>query len=324
MTTFGYSLMCEQRGPKDLVSEAVRAEEAGFDFAVISDHYHPWLEEQGHSPYAWTVLGAVAARTERMNLMTMVTCPIVRYHPALVAQKAATVQLLSDGRFALGLGAGENLNEHVVGLGWPPDSERHEMLAEAIEIIRELWKGGWVTHVGEYFNVHDARLFSLPAKLPPIYLAAGGPEAASLAAAGGDGLIATEPRPDISKAYREAGGEGSTWAQIAVCWGSEEAKALETARQYFRFAVPGWKVQSELPNPVNFAAATKTVRPEDVAELIPHGPDPEKYVESFQKFADAGYENIAFVQAGPDQEGFIGFWERELAPALKRAVPTSA
>ena len=320
MTTFGYSLMCEQRGPKDLVREAVRAEQAGFDFAVISDHYHPWLEEQGQSPYAWSVLGAVAERTERMDLMTMVTCPIVRYHPALVAQKAATVQLLSDGRFALGLGAGENLNEHVVGMGWPPASERHEMLAEAIEIIRELWNGDYVTRVGEYFNVHDARVFSLPDRLPPIYVAAGGPEAAELAAAGGDGLIATEPRPDISRAYREAGGEGSTWAQIAVCWDSDESRALDTARRYFRFAVPGWKVQSELPNPVNFEAATKTVRPEDVAELIPHGPDPEKYVQSVQKFLDAGYENIAFVQAGTDQEGFIGFWDRELAPALKRAV----
>jgi G6PDH family F420-dependent oxidoreductase len=320
MTTFGYTLMCEQQGPKELVSQAVLAEAAGFDFAVISDHFHPWLEEQGESPYAWSVLGAVAERTHRMDLMTMVTCPIVRYHPALVAQKAATVQLLSEGRFALGLGAGENLNEHVVGMGWPPVQERHEMLAEAIEIIRELWNGTYVTHVGDYFNVHDARIFSLPSRLPPIYVAAGGTEAALLAAAGGDGLIATEPRADLVSSYRQAGGEGSTWGQIAVCWAESDAVALDMAHRYFRFAVPGWKVQSELPNPVNFEAASKTVRPEDVAELVPHGPNPEKYVAAIHKFQEAGFDNIAFVQAGTDQQGFIRFWERELEAALKRGV----
>ncbi len=203
MTTFGYTLMCEQQGPRELVRQAALAEEAGFDFAVISDHYHPWLEEQGESPYAWSVLGAVAERTERMNLMTMVTCPIVRYHPAVVAQKAATVQLLSEGRFALGLGAGENLNEHVVGMGWPPAQERHRMLAEAIEIIRELWKGRFVTHEGDYFNVHDARVYSLPQQLPPIFVAAGGTEAAALAAASGDGLIATEPLGELVQSSAE-------------------------------------------------------------------------------------------------------------------------
>ena len=323
MTRFGYTLMCEQQGPRELVRQAALAEETGFDFAVISDHYHPWLEEQGESPYAWSVLGAVAERTERMNLMTMVTCPIVRYHPALVAQKAATVQILSEGRFALGLGAGENLNEHVVGMGWPPARERHQMLAEAIEIIRELWKGRFVNHEGDYFNVHDARIYSLPLELPPIFVAAGGPEAAALAAASGDGLIGTEPLGELVQSYRESGGEGSTWAQIAVCWAEDERGALETAHRYFRFAVPGWKVQTELPTPVNFEAATKTVRPEDVAELVPHGPDPEKYVAGIQKFLDAGFENVAVVQAGPDQEGFIRFWERELAPALKETAKTA-
>jgi G6PDH family F420-dependent oxidoreductase len=320
MTSFGYTLMCEQQGPRELVRQAGLAEEGGFDFAVISDHFHPWLEVQGESPYAWSVLGAVAERTERMNLMTMVTCPIVRYHPALVAQKAATVQMLSEGRFALGLGAGENLNEHVVGMGWPPVQERHHMLAEAIEIIRELWKGGSVTLEGDYFNVHDARLYSLPPQLPPVFVAAGGSEAAALAAESGDGLIATEPLSELVQSYRRAGGRGSTWAQIAVCWAEDERRGLETAHRYFRFAVPGWKVQSELPNPVNFEAATRTVRPEDMAELMPHGPDPERYVQGINKFLDAGFENVAIVQAGPDQEGFIRFWDRELAPALKQTT----
>jgi G6PDH family F420-dependent oxidoreductase len=323
MTTFGYTLMCEQQGPRQLVRQAGLAEEVGFDFAVVSDHYHPWLEEQGESPYAWSVLGAVAERTKRMNLMTMVTCPIVRYHPALVAQKAATVQLLSEGRFALGLGAGENLNEHVVGMGWPPVQERHHMLSEAIEIIRELWKGDFVTLEGDYFNVHNARLYSLPERLPPIFVAAGGTEAAALAAGSGDGLIATEPRGELVQSYRGAGGEGSTWAQIAVSWAETPRRGLETAQRYFRYAVPGWKVQTELPNPVNFAAATRTVRLEDMAELVPHGPDPEPYIQGIRKFLDAGFENVAVVQAGADQEGFIRFWERELAPALRQTARAS-
>jgi G6PDH family F420-dependent oxidoreductase len=320
MATFGYTLMCEQLGPKELVQYGVEAERAGFDFTVISDHFHPWLEEQGESPFAWSVLGAVASQTSRMDLMTMVTCPTVRYHPAIVAQMAATIGLMSDGRFTLGLGAGENLNEHVVGKGWPPANIRHLMLEEAIGIIRRLWKGGYVSHQGDFYAVHDARIFSLPKELPPIAIAASGRESCRLAARLGAGLIATQPKPELVSMYRDAGGRGPLYAQIALCWGRDEAQARKTAHQYFRFAVPAWKVQSELPNPVNFEAATRTVRPEDVAELMPHGPDPERYVQGINKFLDAGFENVAIVQAGPDQEGFIRFWERELAPALKQTT----
>jgi G6PDH family F420-dependent oxidoreductase len=318
MATFGYTLMCEQLGPKELVRNGVDAERAGFDFTVISDHFHPWLEEQGESPFAWSVLGAVASQTSRMQLMTMVTCPIVRYHPAIVAQMAATIGLMSDDRFTLGLGAGENLNEHVVGKGWPPANIRHLMLEEAIDIIRDLWKGGYVSHQGDFFAVHDARIFSLPKQLPPIAVAASGRESCRLAARMGAGLIATQPYPELVKMYRDAGGTGPRYAQIAVCWGRDEAQARKTAHRYFRFAVPAWKVQSELPNPVNFAAASITVREEDVAALLPCGPSVDRHLEGIQQFLDAGFERIAFLQAGRDQEGFFGFWNEELKPRLEK------
>lgn len=317
MTTFGYTLMCEQTGPKELVHYAQLAEMAGFDFAVISDHFHPWLEEQGQSPFAWSVLGAVASRTTRMNLMTMVTCPIVRYHPAIVAQMAATIAIMSNGRFILGLGAGENLNEHVVGKGWLPVFVRHQMLEEAIDVIRELWDGDYVNYQGEFFTVYEAKIFSKPAQPPAIYVAASGRESADIAAKA-DGLIATEPKAEIVENYRDSGGTGPTYAQIAMCWGKDEKQAIKTAHQYFRFAVPAWKVQPELPNPVNFEAASRTVREDDIAKLMPCGPDPERHLEGIKQFTDAGFEHIAVLQAGPDQEGFLRFWTDELRPRLQK------
>jgi G6PDH family F420-dependent oxidoreductase len=318
MASFGYTLMCEQAGPRELVRYAEQAESAGFDYAVISDHFHPWLEEQGQSPFAWSILGAVADRTRRIGLMTMVTCPIIRYHPAIVAQMAATIAVMSDGRFELGLGAGENLNEHVVGQGWPPVNLRHEMLEEAIEIIKELWQGGYVSIQGQYFNVHDARIFTLPARPPRIHVAASGRESCDLAASTDSGLIATQPKQELVSMYRDSGGTGPCHAQIALCWAEDEARARETAHRYFRFSVPAWKVMAELPNPVNFAAGSKTVRVEDVAESVPCGPDPEKHVAGIQKFLDAGFDHVAVLQAGPDQEGFFRFWERELKPRLEK------
>jgi len=316
MATFGYTLMCEQTDPKKLVRNGIEAERAGFDFTVISDHFHPWLEEQGESPFAWSVLGAVASQTSRMALMTMVTCTTVRYHPAIVAQIAATIGLMSDDRFTLGLGAGENLNEHVVGQGWPPANIRHLMLEEAIHVIRELWKGGYVSHQGDYFDVHDARIFSMPKQLPPIAVAASGRESCRLAARTGAALIATQPKPELVSMYRDAGGTGPCYAQIALCWGKDEAQARKTAHQYMRFSVPAWKVMSELPNPVNFAAASTTVREEDVAESVPCGPNVNRHLEGIQKYLDAGFDRIAILQAGRDQDGFFGFWNEELKPRL--------
>ena len=318
MTTFGYTLMTEEHGPRELVTNARRAEEVGFDFVVSSDHYHPWVPEQQHSPYAWSVLGAVATVTERVGLMTMVTCPILRYHPAVVAQKAATMGLLSEGRFTLGLGAGERLNEHVVGRGWPAASVRHEMLTEAIEIIRLLWDGGYVDHRGHHFSVEDARVFDLPDTPVPIAVAASGSESAQLAARLGDGIVATEPNRELVDEFRGArAGGGSTWNQIPMCWGADADKALERAHHSFRWSALGWKVQAELPNPVNFDAASAQVRPEDLTSSIPTGPAVQPYLDAVEKVAGAGYDNIALVQIGEDQEGFFGFWQDELGPALR-------
>src|SRR5215218_10073615 len=206
MTQIGYTMMCEQTGPKQLVRDVALAEEAGFDFAVISDHYFPWLDSQGHSPYAWSVLGAAAQATDHIPLMTYVTCPIRRYHPAVVAQKAATMQLLSDGRFTLGLGAGENLNEHIVGGHWPIAALRHEMLQEAVEIIRALWAGGSVTYRGEHFDVESARVWDLPETAPPIAIAVSGPSSCRLAGHHADAMIATQPNPELGEMFDDAGG----------------------------------------------------------------------------------------------------------------------
>ena len=316
MPAFGYTMMTEQRSPHQLVREAQLAEAADFDFAVMSDHFHPWLEAQGNSPFAWSVLGAVAERTERLPLMTMVTCPILRYHPAVVAQAAATVAVLSEGRFSLGVGSGENLNEHVVGRGWPPADVRLEMLGEAIEVIKLLWEGGTRSYRGRHFTVDDARLFTLPDSAPPLCVAVSGGASVSLAARSADGIVAVEPQADLVSGYQEAGGTGPRYGQLPLCWGVDEASALSTARELWRFGVPGWPVMAELPSPSNFEAATGTVREEDVAEMVPCGPDPERHAEAIRQFLDAGFDHVAVVQCGDDQEGFVRFWQEELRPLL--------
>ncbi|WP_273847015.1 LLM class F420-dependent oxidoreductase [Rubrobacter calidifluminis] len=314
----GYTLMCEQRSPRELVQDAVLAERAGFDFAVMSDHFHPWLEAQGHSGYAWAVLGAVAQVTERIPLMTYVTCPTIRYHPAIVAQKAATVSLLSGGRFSLGLGAGENLNEHVVGRGWPQVDVRHEMLAEAVEIIRELFTGRYVTHRGMYFDVEGARLFDAPEGEVPIGIAASGPRSCELAGNLADFLIAIEPRRELVEMFEAGGGEGKPGvAQLPVCWGEDEEECRRLAHEQFAWALGGWKIQSELPNTTNFEAFAASVREEDVAQMIPCGPDPQGIVEGVREFAGAGFRRVALIQIGEQQKEFCSFYERELAGALK-------
>ena len=316
MTSYGYTLMTELYGPKELVANAVAAEQAGFDFAAISDHFHPWLDAQGQSPFAWSVLGAVAARTQRMGLMTMVTCPFLRYHPAVVAQSAATLAVLSDDRFSLGLGSGENLNEHVVGAGWPPVDIRHKMLAESIEIMRRLWSGGVHSFHGDHLALEEARLYTLPDSPPPVAVAAGGPKAAALAGERGDALVSVDPSRELVDAYRQAGGTGPAYGQVALCWAEDEGSARQEARKVWRFAVPGWKVMAELPNPANFEAATVTVRESDVAEKVSCGPDPKAHLSAITAFLEAGFDRVAVVQAGPDQSGFLRFWSDELRPRL--------
>lgn len=313
----GYKLFAEAFSPQELVAQAVRAEEAGFDFVEISDHYHPWLFGHDHSGFAWSVLGAIAARTERIGLATGVTCPFLRYHPAVVAQAAATVALLGDGRFTLGIGAGERLNEHVVGRGWPAAAVRHEMLREAIEIIRLLWSGGYQSYRGRHLTLEDARVFDLPDTPPRIAVAIGGSEAARLAAELGDAIFATEPEAELVDAYRKAGGSGPRYGEVPLAWAPDEAAAVESAHGMIRFGPLGWKVQAELPNPANFEAATAFVTPEDLKETVACGPDPRRHLEVAKQFADAGFDHLALLNAGPDPDGFFDFFARDLAEPLR-------
>lgn len=313
---YGYKLSAEGFDPKELVRQAKLAEASGFDFVEMSDHYHPWLDSQGHSPFAWTVLGAIAAETDRIGLATGVTCPTVRYHPAIIAQAAATLAIVSDDRFTLGLGAGERLNEHVVGRGFPAVAERQEMLREALEIIRLLWEGGYRSYRGEYLDLEDARVFDLPEKLPAIAVAAGGPDAAELAAELGDGLFGTEADAELLGAYRDAGGSGPRYGEVGLAWAEDEEQAVRAAFESSKWSLTGWKVMSELPNPVNFEASAKYVRPEDVAVQMPCGPEVAKHVAAVRAYEDAGYDHVVLMDNGPDPDGFMDFFTKELKPAL--------
>ncbi|HEX4786825.1 MAG TPA: LLM class F420-dependent oxidoreductase [Actinospica sp.] len=319
MVQIGYTMMCEQSGPRALVDDLVRAEQVGFDFSVASDHYSPWLDEQGHSPYVWSVLGAAAQATERIPLMTYVTCPTRRYHPAVIAQKAATVQLLSGGRFRLGLGSGEALNEHVVGGGWPAAAVRQDMLAEAVEIISSLFTGGYVNYRGKHFEVESARLWDLPERRVPIGMAVSGPRSCRLAGEKADLAIAVEPEASLLEAFDSAGGAGKPRVgQIPVCFDRDRDAAVARAHAQFRWFGGGWKVNSELPGPAAFADANQFVRPEDVAESIPCGDDVEKFVEAVREYADAGFTEVALVQVGGEQQRpFLDWAEKELLPALR-------
>ncbi|MGW0605725.1 LLM class F420-dependent oxidoreductase [Streptomyces sp. NPDC002640] len=322
MVQIGYTMMTEQAGPRELVGHVVRAEEAGFDFSVTSDHYFPWLREQGHSPYAWSVLGAAAQATSRIPLMTYVTCPTFRYHPAVVAQKAATVQLLSQGRFRLGLGSGENLNEHVVGQGWPAVDVRHERFEEAVEIIRALFDGGHVTYHGEHYQVDSAKLWDLPDEPPPIGIAVSGEQSCELAGHYADLVIATEPKKELLDMFDQHGGEGKPRVgQLPVCFDPDKDAAVGRAHDMFRWFGLGWKVNAELPHPDSFAAATQFVTPDDVASSIPCGDDPGAFVEAVRPYVEAGFTELALVQIGGDeaQHPFLEWSERTLLPELRNA-----
>lgn len=319
MTQFGYTAMCEQVPAKQLVTDLVAAELAGFDFSVTSDHYFPWIEEMGHSPNAWVVLGAAAQATEALPLMTFVTCPTFRYHPAVVAQQAATLGVLSSGRFTLGLGAGENLNEHVTGGSWPMARVRHERLAEAVEIIRALFTGDYVNFSGRHFQVERARLYDLPGAPPPIGIAASGPDSVELAASRGDALIAVQPDGGLVTEFDAAAGAGKPkYGQLPVCYDRDEKAARARARELWRWSVPGWHVMAELPDPRAFDAASGTVREEDVTALVPCGPDLGPYVKAAREWIEAGFTHLALVQIGAgSQRDFVSWAAAELLPALR-------
>lgn len=326
MTKFGYTLMTEQSGPKDLVRYAVSAEQRGFDFEVCSDHFSPWLTSQGHAPNAWAVLGAVAHATERVDLYTYVTCPTMRYHPAVVAQQAATVQILADGRFTLGLGSGENLNEHVVGKGWPTAERRQDMLREAVKIIRELFGGRLVSWRGDYFQVDSARLWDLPDVPVGIGVAMSGPSSVENFAKLADHLIAVQPDKDLVDSWhatRQAanGAEGGrVVGQIPVCWDPDRDAAIARAHDQFRWFGGGWAVNADLPTPAGFAGATQFVRPEDVADSIPCGPDLDAIVDAVRPYWEAGFTDIALIQiGGQTQDLFLKEAAEPLLNALRAA-----
>jgi G6PDH family F420-dependent oxidoreductase len=317
MTEFGYALSSEEHGPKQLVGFARQAEETGLEFAMISDHFHPWTDAQGQSPFVWSVIGGIARETSRLRLGTAVTCPTIRTHPAIVAHAAATSGVLTDGRFFLGVGAGENLNEHVVGEGWPAPDERLAMLEEAIEVMRLLWQGGQQTHRGEHYDVEQARVYTLPEEPVPIAVAAAKPRAAELAGRSGDALINTAPDAEVISTFESAGGQGKPkYGQITMCWAASEQEGAKTACEVWPNAALSGDLTYELPLPEHFEQATQDVTPEDLAEAIPCGPDPDRYLEDIRTYEQAGYTHIYFHQVGRDQDGFFRFWRDELSPKL--------
>jgi coenzyme F420-dependent glucose-6-phosphate dehydrogenase len=325
MTEFGYALSSEEHAPLGLVRNARLAEDAGLSFALISDHFHPWIDRQGHSPFVWSVIGGIAAATERIRLGTGVTCPTIRIHPAIIAQAAATSGAMLPGRFFLGVGTGENLNEHVLGDRWPGWKIRAEMLVEAVEVIRELWTGEQVDHRGDYYEVEAARLFTLPTEPIPVYVAASGPEAAEIAGQHGDGLIATGPDEEILTSFDRAGGAGKPrFGQVTVCWARSEGDARRTAHEFWPTAAIKGRASQELPNPAHFEELAAMVTEDDVAKVIPCGPDPEVHLAGIREYLEAGFDHVYLHQVGPDQEGFLDFVATELLPALDEKRAKSA
>ncbi len=317
MAAIGYTLSSEEHSAPSLVEQAVRAEQAGFAFAGISDHFHPWIDRQGNSPFVWGVLGAIAQATERIELITGVTCPTTRIHPAIVAHAAATVATLLPGRFSLGVGSGENLNEHILGERWPAVPERQERLEEAIEVIRLLWRGGLKSHRGRHYTVQNARIYSLPEEPPPILVAVGGEKSVDLAARAGDGMIGTSPVAESVERFRSGGGEGKpTYGQLHVCWAADEDEARRTALEWWPNGAISGSHFLELPLPSHFEEAVDLVREEDIAESVVCGPDPEHHLDAIREYVDAGYDHVYIHQIGPDQEGFFEFYERLVLPEI--------
>jgi G6PDH family F420-dependent oxidoreductase len=324
----GYALSSEEHPPLDLVRHAQHAERAGFPYALISDHFHPWIDRQGHSPFVWSVIGGIAASTETLRLGTGVTCPTIRTHPAIVAQAAATVAVMMPGRFCLGVGTGENLNEHVLGDRWPSAAERRELLREAVQVMRLLWEGDLCSFEGRHYKLDNARIYTLPDGPIDVLVAAGGPEAAELGAEIGEGLICTAPDPELVEGYRRGGGDGPTFGQLTVCWAASEAEARQTALEWWPNAGLTGPLSQELPLPSHFEAACEMVTENDVADQVVCGPDPDAHLEGIAKFAEAGFDHVYVHQVGPDQAGFLAFYEREILPQAAeirvgspRAVP---
>jgi G6PDH family F420-dependent oxidoreductase len=309
----GYFLSSEEHGPRELVEEARRAERAGFHALWISDHYHPWIDAQGHSPFVWSTIGALAEAT-RLPVTTAVTCPTVRIHPAVIAQAAATSAVLLESRFSLGVGSGEALNEHILGDAWPEAEVRLEMLEEAVEIIRTLWEGGQRSHRGRHYTVENARIYTLPDAPPPILVSGFGPKSVELAGRVGDGYVTTMPDTQLIERFRSAGGEGKPiQAGTKVCYAADEAEARRTAHRLWPNEVLPGELAQVLSTPEHFQQATELVTEEMVAEAVPCGPDLDRHVAALQEFADAGVDELYVQQIGGGQE-FFDVYEREVLP----------
>jgi G6PDH family F420-dependent oxidoreductase len=315
MAEIGLFLSSEEHGPRALVAQAQAGSEAGFRAVMISDHFHPWIDRQGESPFVWSVIGAIAASTE-LKVTTGVTCPAARIHPAIVAQAAATSQMLLGGRFVFGVGSGEALNEHILGAPWPPVETRLQMLEEAVEVIRRLWTGQLVTHHGRFFTVENARLYSLPDAPPPVVVSAFGPDALHLAARIADGFVTVQPSAEFVRDYRSSGGRGPTLGTLKVCWDTDASRARKLAHSLWPTdGLPG-QLNQELPMPAHFEQASTLVTEDMVADSVPCGPDPARHVQAITEYLDAGFDEIYLSQIGDDLPGFLRFWNQELRPRL--------
>jgi coenzyme F420-dependent glucose-6-phosphate dehydrogenase len=316
---YGYALSSEEHAPSALVQLAREAEETGFEFAFISDHFHPWINKQGQSPFVWSIIGGISQATKHIKIGTGVTCPTVRIHPAIIAQAAATSAALLPDRFMLGLGTGENLNEHIVGQWWPPIQIRREMLAEAIDIIKLLLEGGTKTYWGMYFDVDRARIYSLPKNPFPILTAASGEMMARVAGEIADGLISTGPDKKVVDAFNENGNNNRPkYGQIAVCYGKNTDMAIETAHAYWPNSALQGRLSADLATPQDFESAAQNVRKDDVATSIVCGPDIDSYIERVKEYQRAGFDHIYFHQIGPDQKSFLDFYKKALSLELKQ------
>ncbi len=316
--SIGYTLSSEEQTPVDLIANAGKAEQAGFQFLSISDHFSPWVEAQGQSPFVWAVLGGIAQVTKKIPVMTGVTCPIIRIHPVIVAQASATTAALFGNRFMLGVGTGENLNEHVVGAGWPNIEIRQEMLQEAVAIIRELWKGRLTHSQGSYFSVDQAKVYTLPQSPPPIIVSAIGPKSAALAGKIGDALVTTSPDAQVLQAFRQNGGEGKPiYGQITVCYDTDEQRAQKTAAKMWPNSAISGQASQELPMPLHFEQLAKSVTPDQISQQVVCGNDKQKHLAQIQQYADAGFTHIYIHQIGHNQEEFMKFYQEQILPEFK-------
>ncbi|OUC92400.1 TIGR03557 family F420-dependent LLM class oxidoreductase [Streptosporangium minutum] len=317
MATFGYFLSSEEHGPKELVRQARLAERAGFEALWISDHFHPWLDVQGNSPFVWSVIGALAEAAS-LPITTAVTCPLVRVHPAIIAQAAATSAALTGGRFRLGVGTGEALNEHIIDSRWPPASERLEMLEEAVELMRELWSGRLVTHRGAHYDLDTARLYTLPDEPPPVYMSAFGDKAVRLAGQIADGYICTGPSAELVRKFREAGGEGKpAQGGLKVCYAADEAAARKTVHRLWPTQGIKGEASQLLPLPRHFEELAEAVTEEEATASTPCGPDPEVHAQAIREYLDAGFTEVYISQIGEEQDAFFDFYAKEVLPRVR-------